>query len=386
MRGTEAIVEGAVLAWGRTSLNLDLTAAAKKIGVPPDRLEAWEKNEARPTVVQLRKLADVYKRPVALFFLPEPPKDFSPLKDFRGAHDAGDTPALRYAVRLAHERREIALDLARDVDFVPPTLGVTASVSDDPEAVGLRLRKAVGVSPEEQLLWTSQGQAFGAWRMALERAGVLVFETRSVEMSEARGFSLPASRLPVIVLNGLDAMNGRVFTMMHELAHIAVRSGGLCDMHDAGSSEATRLEKFCNRAAAAALIDRSTLLSHPDVVSKGPTSKYGEPELRRLAYRFRVSEEALLRRLVDLQKAPMSFYQAMRSVYFARVQLKVPSDSDGGPLPHTLALKYNGHLFTRLVLSAYERESITAGDAWDYLKIRPKHFSKLETDLRWRAA
>ena len=35
----------------------------------------WESGESAPTYVQLEKLADKYKRPIALFFFPEPPEE-----------------------------------------------------------------------------------------------------------------------------------------------------------------------------------------------------------------------------------------------------------------------------------------------------------------------
>lgn len=390
----EALVEPALLVWARKSLNLDVRAAAKRAGVAPERIDEWEHGVASPTVAQLRTLADVYKRPLAVFFLPAAPKEFAAMKDFRSAASATkQSPELTYAIRLAHERRNVALDLATDIDFTPPTVSLHATLDEDADAVGARARALLGVAVGEQLRWASAGVAFAAWRTAFESAGILVFETRDVELDETRGFALPTVPLPVVGINGTDAVNGRIFTLFHELVHIALRAGGLCDLHDAGTSANAGVEAFCNRVAAAALLPRDALVGEPELASRGPRATYDDEELLSLANRYSVSREALLRRLVDLGKASNAFYQERRRDYAARFkasQRKAKAEAkaeerDGGPLPHVLTLKYNGRLFSRIVLSAYQREAITAADAWDYLKLRPKHFDRLQAELRWRA-
>ena len=76
-----------MLRWTRESLNLPINEAAKKIRVRPSKLSAWESGESTPTIGQLRKAAAVYKRPLAVFFLSQPPRDFDALKDFRRLPD-----------------------------------------------------------------------------------------------------------------------------------------------------------------------------------------------------------------------------------------------------------------------------------------------------------
>ena len=72
-----------MLVWARKTMKLSIDLASKKIGVKPEKVEAWEKGESFPTIKQLYKIANVYRRPFALFYFPKPPKHFKPLKDFR---------------------------------------------------------------------------------------------------------------------------------------------------------------------------------------------------------------------------------------------------------------------------------------------------------------
>jgi transcriptional regulator with XRE-family HTH domain len=75
-RSVPALATPSLLAWGRNAARLSANAAAKRIGVSPAVLLEWEAGEARPSFAQLRKLADVYKRPLAVFYLAAPPTKF----------------------------------------------------------------------------------------------------------------------------------------------------------------------------------------------------------------------------------------------------------------------------------------------------------------------
>jgi hypothetical protein len=69
-----------VLRWARGSIDLTPVAASRKIGVPDDRMEAWEMGTKVPTIAQLRKAAEVYKRSLAVFFLSAPSAGFDTLR------------------------------------------------------------------------------------------------------------------------------------------------------------------------------------------------------------------------------------------------------------------------------------------------------------------
>jgi transcriptional regulator with XRE-family HTH domain len=79
-----ALVKPELLIWARESARLSVEQAAQKAQVkPPGRLVAWERGESQPTIGELRKLARVYKRPLAVFYLSERPKAFQAMNDFR---------------------------------------------------------------------------------------------------------------------------------------------------------------------------------------------------------------------------------------------------------------------------------------------------------------
>lgn len=95
-------------------------------------------------------------------------------------------------------------------------------------------------------------------RQRLEIHGILVLEASKVPVSEMRDISL-SSRLPfVMVLNGQDSPRGKVFTMLHELAHLCLRDPGVCDFHPHRQQQ-TDVGVFCNAVASEALFPTSDL-------------------------------------------------------------------------------------------------------------------------------
>jgi Zn-dependent peptidase ImmA (M78 family) len=385
----EALVKPELLMWARESAGLSIQIAAKKAHVKPERLESWERGEGRPSVKQLRKLANIYKRPLAVFYLPEPPKTFDALHDFRrlvGEMTSTESPELRLEIRRARDRRELALDLYEEIEGNPPPLLPTANLSDNHEESGILIRRILGITYEDQVGWQNEYVAFNRWRSAFERVGVLIFQATDIKVSEMRGFSISETPLPVIVVNIKDSPSGRIFTMVHEFVHIILREGGLCDLDEDRDRrpEEQRIEVFSNRVAGAAIVPEEDLLVEDIVAAKTDQSPWSDQELRLLARRYKASRETILRRLLIVGRTTEEVYREKRRELQREYTLKKPQTA-GFALPHRLAISSAGPLFASLVLGGYYRERITASDFSDYLNIRLRHLPKIEKELLLKA-
>ena len=72
------------LRWARESINMPLEDVAIRMKKDAETIEDWESGTRSPTYVQLEKLAyQVYKRPIAVFFFPQPPEEADPQNSFR---------------------------------------------------------------------------------------------------------------------------------------------------------------------------------------------------------------------------------------------------------------------------------------------------------------
>ena len=99
-----------MLTWAWDQAGYSPADAARKLGIDELRLKALEDGEDTPTFAKLLDMADLYKRPVSLFYLKKPPKGWHPIQDFRRlpGTEGGFSPQLTYAIRQARERREVA--------------------------------------------------------------------------------------------------------------------------------------------------------------------------------------------------------------------------------------------------------------------------------------
>ncbi len=385
-KGVEAIIKPELLLWARTSRGLDVELAAKKATVKPEKLLSWESGDARPTVKQLRKLGTVYKRPLAVFYLDEPPKDFDALRDFRrlpGEVAGHESPELRYAIRNAHVRREIAIELYEELNERPPGFTEKASTASSPEKLGERIRKILGMEIEKQAAWRTDYEALNGWRAAIENVGVLVFQASDVDLGEMRGFSIGDHPLPAIIVNVKDSPYGRVFTMLHEFVHLLLRRAGICDIdeRDRRPPEEQKIEVYCNRVAGSALVPKALLLADPVVRRHSRDEEWGDLEISRLSTKFGVSREALVRRLTICGLATEEFYRQKREELAeerAEKELRKKEKKGGFVPPSLKAYSSAGPSFTRLVLDSYHREKITSADLSDFLGVRLKHLPKIE--------
>lgn len=376
-RSPNVEIDRSILHWARESSGIDVATAAKRAGTTPARIEEWEQEGGcYPTIKQLRKLAKAYMRPIGLFFLPELPQDPEGIKDFRKIPDEFQeemSSALRFEIRLAWDRREEALEMIADLDEEPTTIHDRFSVASDPDRVALKIREMLGISTTQQMQWRTKYDAFNTWRQAVEQEGALVFQTGIlrnliVDPKEARGFSIAEQPYPVIVINSKDHPTARCFTLIHELTHILLADGGICDLHNpfTPTSHVDRTEVFCNRVAGSTLVPADALLRTKVVQNHGSHPDWSDDELEVLAKKFWVSWEVILRRLLILRRTSRDFYQGWRN----KRNDVFPGLETAGEVKistPTRVMIRNGRLFPALVLRALRNRRITSFRAADIL-------------------
>lgn len=389
MAGIKALVKPELLVWARDRAKVKIEDAAKAVGVSSERLEQWESGNDAPTVAQLRTLAKKYHFPLAVFYLPEPPADFAPLRDFRRLPEFIDetiSANLAFHIRNAHERRELALELHDDLGTKPKPFPLKATIQDDPEKVGRALREFLGVDDESQKKAAREQRAFDFWRRKMEEHDLLVFVIGgphySVDLTEMRGFAIAKTRLPVIVVNGKDnSQGGKTFTLLHELTHIILGESAISNgtTEELGvTPEEQKIERFCDAVAAAALMPSELILLFPQVIPAG-AREWSDDELGKIARAIGVSRHALLLRFVTLKRATWDFYKTRRARFEEENRKAAQEEKKEVKIKRwILLMSWNGRSYTRLVLRSYYDQRITLNDASSYLGAKLKHIPALE--------
>lgn len=379
-----------MLVWARERAGYDVGSAAGKLKQTEERLEEWETGERMPTLVQARAMANIYKKPLAVFFLPNPPEGYDVLREYRRL--AGpikkETPALRQALEFAEDRREIYFELARKMGVDLPSFEGNARLDEEPEEVAKRLRKYLGISWATQRNWSDYFTAFGAWRDAAERHGVVVFQAAGIEVEEMRGVVIPAQEVPVVLLNSADAPPARAFSLLHELAHLWLLNGGYTP------NERTKKQKlveqpgevFANAVAAATLLPKRHILNDPDFEKAALELPKNVAPLKGVARHYWVSPEVVARRMVTLNRLQSQEYKKMRSEGAFASQTKQGKKDSGFPAPHILALSRAGRSFSRLVFEAWHRGQLTTNKLADLYGYKLPTLKKIDAELQRRAA
>jgi len=154
-------------------MNFSIETAAQKIGVSSNRLVEWETGDEAPTIAQLRKAAGVYKRPLAVFFLAEPPKKFDALRDYRrlpATANPAQSPDLSLAIRLARSQRELLLEVAEDSGIELPYIEADfRRWQNSPQDFAEAARRLLGVSLGAQYSWRQPYEALNKLGESLGR-------------------------------------------------------------------------------------------------------------------------------------------------------------------------------------------------------------------------
>ena len=389
----KAMIAPAVLAWARTSAGYDLLLAAQKAGVDPDALAAWESGDDQPSIPQLRKLAELYKRPLAVMYLPEPPLSFQPMQDFRRLPDSGTprfSPGLTLEIRNAHQRRQLTLDLLEDEGEQATAFPLQTTIDAKVNDVAAAIRMALSVTYELQSHWRDPLVAFRAWRSRIEELGVLIFQASRIESGEASGFAYWAETLPFMVVSRKDTYSRRTFSLLHELAHLMLHQSGVSDLDEVGrrSVDHERIEVFCNQVAAATLMPQELFLAEPLIAGQAHNQReWADDTIKELSVIYGVSREAVVRRLLTFGRTTEGFYQRKRTQYVQefhhqREREKTKRGDKGIPrnMPRETVADY-GRPFVRTVLAGYHADRLSLADVSGYLGVKVRHLAGIEQTI-----
>jgi len=334
-------------------------------------------------LTQLRGLSKALHCTVATLLLPEsPPRPRRP-RDYRTLptrhrHPLGPTTllALRRAYRVVDLANELDGQLGRELHPIIPRL----SSRTDPEAAAELIRGMLGLTVDDQARATKKHTAYHRWRLSVESLGVLVLEA-PMPREECRGFSIYDEQSPVIVVTNQDFAAPRVFSLLHELAHLSLHVSGLCEVEAPQDASLPHMEVYCNHVAGAVMVPRVALLNHR-LVRNHDSVEWRDAELEGIGASFKASKEVVLRRLLHFRRTTQKFYQDRRR------QWEIDHENMPDFKPHVSwprrAFNRNGVGFTSLVFEAERARIISAHEAAGYLETKQKHLHTIESHLAER--
>ena len=366
-----------IIQWARERARYSLESVAVKFKKDVSVIEKWESGEDFPTYSQLEKLAEIYKRPLALFFFPEPPleaeekQEFRTLPDFEIENLAADTI---YALRQA---KAMQLSLQEINNGINPSTkkifqDISVSSRDDLRKLAEQIRNYLNVTLEEQLTWNDQETALKKWRSAVEEAGIFIFK-RSFKQREISGFCLIDIEFPIIYLNNSTEKSRQIFTIFHELAHILLQTNGITKSDDryinSLQGENKYIEIFCNKFAAEFLLPNHVFseIIRETIVNVNDNDKI----ISKISSDYKVSREVVLRKLLDNNLISQKEYTLkVREWYSEQVGKSQDKNKKSGGNPYANQATYLGENYLKLVFNKYYQGQYDIERVADYLNIK----------------
>lgn len=322
MKLSKIALQGVISARG-----LPLTTLATRAGIATTDLRRAVEIDGELDDEEVVAIAAQLAVPVEAFFGDEMPPLLEAV-DFRTANphvskfQKGTLDAIAYVERISGALA--SLDLGNEID--PSLASITTKYTDD-EAIALakKWRKRWGLSLEDQLEAANANTVYVSLRGFIESLGVLVLH-KSFGTDEAAGIYAHIPNGPhTIVINTTSSSKARkLFTLAHEFCHVLLRAEGASNP----SILKNKVEKFCNKFAA--------YLLAPDRLVNDAISRFKYPPstaqdvIRRFAKRLGISQEALVRRLVEIGYVTAADYANWRSKFNGIVPPGDTTDGQGG--------------------------------------------------------
>lgn len=387
----KAYITAKVFKWARESAKMTEEIAASKVAVSVEKLNEWETGESFPTIRQAQNLAKAYKRPFALFFLPDIPNDFQPLQDFRKPGSKELSTSSIFIIREIQQKQAWISDVNKENnENIVPFVG-RFSITDSAIKVAQDILTTLNINP----LNYNTNNPILEWIDKAESNGIFISRTSFIhsrlklDSNEIQGFAIADNFAPFVFINSDDWNAPQLFTLVHELAHIWIAETGISnDLEPSINKGANHnpIELFCNEVAANALIPKEF------IENLDKKAFENAKEVFKNAKTIGVSSFALIVRALNLNIISLNSYKKLKieadfeyNEFLKREAEKKArqkeKDKTGGPNYFLLQLNRNSRLFTQTVLDAFRGGYIEPTQASNLLNVKVNKFPKLEAQM-----
>lgn len=262
----QALINPRIMSWARQRAGLSEETLAKKINIKDvQKVWEWETGETKPTFKQAQKIANVTNIPFGYLFLADPPQESLPIPDLRTVgdkHVEGLSSELKDIIKQVIRKQEWYRDYLLKLEAPRLNFIGKFSTKNSVYEVAQDIRTTINVEMPNKGNWEDYYRDLikGAEnsRILVMRSGIVGNNTRrKLQVSEFRGFAISDDIAPVVFINSSDAPTARLFTFIHELAHLWIGKSGISDLNPSHLEE----EKFCNSVAGEFLVPKEYFLN-----------------------------------------------------------------------------------------------------------------------------
>ena len=370
---------------------------ANKTKISATKLALWltPTDSALPTIKQAKNLAKCLHIPFAGLYMN--PVDI-PLKKIPNVRNMrtmlgtsrSDDSALNIAMIDVLLERDFLLNANDELYITTKPFLPVVPKENDPQIWANAIREQFSISLEQQYKCNSARQFYLYLRERIESEGVFIHCFTDVPVDIARGFAIYYVDLPIIGINDEDRPPAKSFSIIHELVHLFKRESTFCN--DMNNSVVTKKEEvFCNAVAGELLVPQDEL--NIVLMDNNYSAPYSKEDIKRIAERFSVSREVIIRRLFDLDKIDKIEYNTYADLFRQEIdheREKRRTDRKNGVqnnIPRNIsreAIDRTSPAVSKALYHGYREEIYSKQDIARHLNIDQKHINKFLMEVaKW---
>ncbi|MGP2500436.1 ImmA/IrrE family metallo-endopeptidase [Pantoea ananatis] len=374
-----AYINPDIITWAQSRARVSEEDLSRATGAKIEKVLSWIQGVDKPTFSQAQKVAGRLYIPFAYLFLPEPPQELIPLPDLRTMRNVGMrdniSVNLKDTIFTVLRRQDWYRDYLQDQGAPPLDFVGSLNLQTDPVDAAIRIKNYLGLDAIDPagMTWEEYQRTIVTYA---ENAGILVMRSgivdnnthRPLDINEFRGFAISDPLAPVVFINLKDAPAARLFTLVHELAHLWIGQSGISS---ATANEELRVERFCNQVAGEFLAPRAGVLRLWDEQEELGVN------VANIARYFHVSRYVVIRRAYDLNLVTYDAYQE----YYRTLLRSFDEAEGGGGNFYASAQNKNSARFSRALLDEALSGRVLLRDAGKLLGVAPAKLKKFATEI-----
>lgn len=374
----QALINPKILVWARKRIGLTEESFAKKMNIKNSKkIEEWEIGQSRPTFKQAQTIARITNIPFGYLFLEKPPEEMLPIPDLRTVNNDRRRELSVDAKELIGQviaRQEWYKDylLKLEVEKLPfvGKFSLDSSIIEIVEDIRNTIKVELPTKGSWEDYYRDLIKGAENSRILVMRSGIVGTNTkRKIKVSELRGFALSDEIAPLVFINSADAPSARLFTFIHELAHIWIGESGISNIEDIHLEE----ERFCNNVAGEFLLPKSRFIqewrAQLDLLEN----------LVNISSKFHVSKLVVAKRALDNQFISRAQFDA----YYKKVMKEYAhkNDDDSGGHYYFNSRARNSRLLSSAVIAEALSGRMLLRDAGKLLSVQPSNIKKYASAL-----
>lgn len=325
-------LNGDVLVWAISKSDKDISEIEDKF----PKIKEWISNEVKPTFKQVQSLSAYLKMPFGYLIVDHPPEEKIELLKFRTINSQEEENPSRELIDTINEMtvkqnwmRNYLIEEGYESNHIVNQLKSKENA--------LNLAQKIRELIDLPINWfeTYKTKPLNYLRDKLSYNGILMMQSgiaknnthRSLDPGEFRAFCLIDDYSPLIFINTKDTTNGKVFSIMHELAHIGLGIENIFNEEiNSFENSYKKNEALCNKIAAELLVPNGYFTEK----WKNHKLSNDKDKIYDLSGKFVSSTVVIARRALDNKFIKNDLYKEIVNESMEQLRFNSPAKKSGG--------------------------------------------------------